>query len=298
MTGVKCEICKKDFEVITYTHLLSHNLSIQEYKEKYPYAEFHSEKHKQNYSEKISGKNHPFYGKTGKLASFYNHKHTEQTKQEQSQALTEKWKEEDFRDMHSGTNHPNFGSGVFLGISGDWTNKKHTEKTKIKMSYSAIERFKNISDKDYKEWLNSVVNGIRRRPTSYEKRLKKILDSNWRYVGDGSLWLGFPPMNPDFIHKTLNLVIEVYAKYFKDDDYEKTRRVNFERIGHSVIFISDNELNETTVNKKIEEYMSKNLGVSESRPKQGRDEPTGSAIAPNPLKDLAHRGLMARPMGI
>ena len=45
-------------------------------------------------------------------------------------------------------------------------------------------------------------------------------------------------------------------------------------------------------------YMSKNLGVSESRPKQGRDEPTGSAIAPNPLKDLVHRGLMARPMGI
>lgn len=45
-------------------------------------------------------------------------------------------------------------------------------------------------------------------------------------------------------------------------------------------------------------YMLKNLGVSESRPKQGRDEPTGSAIAPNPLKDLVHRGLMARPMGI
>ena len=47
-------------------------------------------------------------------------------------------------------------------------------------------------------------------------------------------------------------------------------------------------------------YMSKNLGVSESRPsyKQGRDEHAGSTIASNPLKDLAHRGLMARPMGI
>jgi IS605 OrfB family transposase len=41
-------------------------------------------------------------------------------------------------------------------------------------------------------------------------------------------------------------------------------------------------------------YMSKNLGISESCPKQGKDELEGSAIAPT-LEELAHRGLMARP---
>lgn len=45
-------------------------------------------------------------------------------------------------------------------------------------------------------------------------------------------------------------------------------------------------------------YMSKNLGISESCPKQGKDELEGSAIAPNPFVDLAHRGLMVRPRGI
>jgi len=45
-------------------------------------------------------------------------------------------------------------------------------------------------------------------------------------------------------------------------------------------------------------YMSKNLGISESCPKQDKDEFEGSAVAPNPFVDLAHRGLMARPMGI
>jgi putative transposase len=45
-------------------------------------------------------------------------------------------------------------------------------------------------------------------------------------------------------------------------------------------------------------YMSKNLGISESCPKQGKDELEGSAIAPNPQMDLAHHGLMARPMKI
>ena len=45
-------------------------------------------------------------------------------------------------------------------------------------------------------------------------------------------------------------------------------------------------------------YMSKNLGVSESHPKQGKDELTGRTIALNPIKDLVHHGLMARPMVI
>jgi IS605 OrfB family transposase len=45
-------------------------------------------------------------------------------------------------------------------------------------------------------------------------------------------------------------------------------------------------------------YMSKNLGISESCPEQGKDEFEGSAIAPNPFVDLAHRGLMARPIRI
>ena len=57
-------------------------------------------------------------------------------------------------------------------------------------------------------------------------------------------------------------------------------------------------LGAVNITRRFFYYMSRNLGVSESRPKQGKDELTGSAIAPNPLKDLVHRGLMARPMGI
>jgi len=46
-------------------------------------------------------------------------------------------------------------------------------------------------------------------------------------------------------------------------------------------------------------YMSKNLGISESCPKQGKDESKGNIIAPTPRDVvLAHRGLMVRPMRI
>ncbi|MBS3777985.1 MAG: hypothetical protein KGY50_01675 [Candidatus Thermoplasmatota archaeon] len=45
-------------------------------------------------------------------------------------------------------------------------------------------------------------------------------------------------------------------------------------------------------------YMSKNLGISESCPKQGKDDSKGSTIAQTLVEELAHHGLMVRPMRI
>lgn len=56
-------------------------------------------------------------------------------------------------------------------------------------------------------------------------------------------------------------------------------------------------LGAVNITRRFFYYMSKNLGVSESHPEQGKDELMGSAIAPNPFKDLAHHGLMACPIG-
>jgi IS605 OrfB family transposase len=57
-------------------------------------------------------------------------------------------------------------------------------------------------------------------------------------------------------------------------------------------------LGAVNITRRFFYYMSKNLSVSESRSKQGKDELKGSTIAPDPLKDLAHHGLMVRPIAI
>lgn len=57
-------------------------------------------------------------------------------------------------------------------------------------------------------------------------------------------------------------------------------------------------LGAVNITRRFFYYMSKNLGYSESSPEQGKDEHVGSAIAPNPVKDLVHHGLMVRPIGI
>ena len=57
-------------------------------------------------------------------------------------------------------------------------------------------------------------------------------------------------------------------------------------------------LGAVNITRRFFYYMSKNLGVSESCPKQGKGDFAGSAIASNPFKDLIHHGLLARPIGI
>ena len=101
------------------------------------------------------------------------------------------------------------------------------------------------------------------RPTSYEIELKKHLDkiqpNEWRYTGDGSFWVGYPPMNPDFVNRNgKNVVIEVFAAYYKKkmfgtvEEYMYKRSENFTKYGFRVIYFSDQEYNkENIIRRKL-----------------------------------------------
>lgn len=52
---VKCEVCGKEFEQITYTHLQTHGMTVKDYKQKFPGAELRND----CVTAKISGENNP-----------------------------------------------------------------------------------------------------------------------------------------------------------------------------------------------------------------------------------------------
>ena len=62
-TKVRCEICGREFEKITSTHLKKHNITSDEYMKQFPDAPMVSEDLRKKFSEAKSGKNHPMYGK-------------------------------------------------------------------------------------------------------------------------------------------------------------------------------------------------------------------------------------------
>lgn len=82
-----------------------------------------------------------------------------------------------------------------------------------------------------------------RRPTSIEIRLMNIINENtlpYRYVGNGTLWIN--NMNPDFIHKEKNLVVEVLGNHWHNKEETEKRRGRFIKSGFRLIEIWESEL--------------------------------------------------------
>lgn len=106
---IKCEICDKEFERITSTHLKKHDITPSEYKEKFPDALLVSEGLREKMSEAQSGKPSPMKGKY----------HTEESKQKMSKPRSENGKQHirDNQPNRSGKNNPFYGKGYL--ISGE-----------------------------------------------------------------------------------------------------------------------------------------------------------------------------------
>ena len=73
---VKCEICGREFEFISSTHLKTHGITTREYRDQFPDAPLMSEGLRKKTSESKLGEKNPFFG----------HKHTEESKQKISEA--------------------------------------------------------------------------------------------------------------------------------------------------------------------------------------------------------------------
>ena len=125
-TNARCEICGKEFEIIAGSHLKTHGMTSDEYREQFPGALLVSD----GLRKRQSGVNNPMYGRTGENSPMYGRPspmkgkhHTEASKQLMSEAqlgekhhmhgkyLTEEHKQK-ISDKHadvSGKNNPNYG---------------------------------------------------------------------------------------------------------------------------------------------------------------------------------------------
>ncbi len=60
--SIKCKLCGKEYKMITTTHLKSHNITVDEYVERYGKNSLTSEEYRKSSSVRNSGKNNPNYG--------------------------------------------------------------------------------------------------------------------------------------------------------------------------------------------------------------------------------------------
>lgn len=86
--------------------------------------------------------------------------------------------------------------------------------------------------------------------------LNKWFPDKFKYVGDGKLWIGNPPKNPDFIHKEFNKVIEYNGSYWHTEEESKIREELFKENEFDCLTIWDYEIKDKKKLKdKIETFI-------------------------------------------
>ncbi len=122
--------------------------------------------------------------------------------------------------------------------------KAYDTMPEIKIKQGLASR-KNWQNPDYREkTIRNILKGVLKRPTSYEQKIIDLSNKYnlpFRYVGNGQVLINFK--NPDFIEcNGRKLLIEVYASFWHNKNYEKERTKVFAEYGFKTLFLSENDL--------------------------------------------------------
>lgn len=174
---VRCEVCGRKFEQITFTHLKKHDITIHEYREQFPDAIMVSEATRQKISEMLAGENNPNYGKRCEETSMYGKHLSKERKQHISEAV-------------SGEKHGMYG-------------KHQTEVAKQKISKT---RKAFYATEEGQKWLDEHIRG--ENGTAYGKGYLFAGEKNGNWKGgrnearkrreEKRRGFGFIPLNDKF----------------------------------------------------------------------------------------------------
>jgi len=121
------------------------------------------------------------------------------------------------------------------------TGKRWSEDVRKKMSLS------HLGEVFTKDRIRKILS--RRTPNSFEDKFISIIERNslpFRFVGDGSVMVG--KKNPDFVHNTKRIAVDVYYTYFKmlddrDIDAWKLKREKyFIDRGWNLLFFDESQI--------------------------------------------------------
>lgn len=252
MNKIKCLICNKEFVQITSTHLKKHDLTVTEYKEKFPNCEIMLQETKDKLSEKCKLQN---------LKSNFGFKDNHLTNKDKLPWNKGLNKENDLRVKK-----------YSLSLKG----RKFSFEHRYKISKSIKKAFKEgrmnvngenngmygkkLSEHHLKRLLESqnyqTINKVE------EKAFKTLIQYGFIYTGNRSFWLKFKNgknKNPDFVNKKCKIAVEIYGDYWHRKDNPQELIDEYKKIGWECYVIWEHEVH----NKLSPEYFEKLLNTFE-----------------------------------
>ncbi len=205
-----------------------------------------SKDHKERYKDK---RNHPMYGKKNQKRSEMNRSRKGNFPLEIVNKISKANKGRHF-SLETEFKRGDVSWSKGLTKETDERVRKNSEKLKgipkskehrKKLSESKKELWKN---KEFREkTIKAILKGLLKRPTSFEQKISDLClkyHLPFIYSGDGRFLVGYK--NPDFKHKCLPILIEVYNDYHHPKDYEEVRGKHFKKYGYKTIFINQQEV--------------------------------------------------------
>lgn len=103
----------------------------------------------------------------------------------------------------------------------------------------------------------NIVAKTRASPNKLELNINYLLkkiDKGWEFTGDGKFVIGYPPRNPDFVHKTKRLILEVFGRYWHKEEEVPKLILHYKKYNFNCVIFWDDELkniNSKQLNKMI-----------------------------------------------
>lgn len=120
----------------------------------------------------------------------------------------------------------------------------------------SVEQREKVRQDDFRRWADPEYRKkvFRRHEMSApEQRFVIFLQKHalsFRFVGDGALWLG--RRNPDFVHVSKSLLIEIWGDYYHKGQKPEDRAAYFEQFGYHTLVIWASELpNEAAILERV-----------------------------------------------
>lgn len=94
-----------------------------------------------------------------------------------------------------------------------------------------------------KEWVKRRIEAYHFSPNKTESIIRDfICEYGYDFVGDDSFWIGYPPINPDFINREKRKIVEIFGDFFHREEDEKNRINHYKKYGWETVVIWCSEL--------------------------------------------------------
>lgn len=238
---MKCEVCGKELQQITSSHLKKHGITVSEYKIKYTQAEIlnRNSRDKLSIKCKLQNQNENFGFKDG-------HKTNEGKKPWNKN----KTKSDDSRIK---------GYARIIGQEQkNYMSKLMKQKHRLGLIDVSGENNGMYGKKLSEAHKKALWGGWKRRMTRPEEKAWKVLiQYGFKYTGNGKLWLKFENgkrKNPDFISKQHNLIVEVFGNYWHNSLEVPYIHEQYNKIGYKCLILWENEIDDFSP-EALERYL-------------------------------------------